>query len=134
MAKAQRITAFSMSLQDRPGALFELMRTFKEKKVNLAGVWGYTMSPGQAEVLIVGKDAEKVRAVLKSSGASFMERAGFYAKGADKIGALLGSLEALSNAGVNLDAANAIAVGGKFGCYLWVKEEDVQRTEAALAK
>lgn len=132
MAKAQRITAFTMSLEDRPGALLDLMKLFKEKKVNLAGIWGYTMGSGQAEALIVGKDAEKVRNVLQSSGASFRQRTGFYSKGADKVGALLETLQALSTAGVNIDASNAIAVGGKYGSYIWVKEEDVSRAEGAL--
>jgi hypothetical protein len=109
------------------------MKEFKQKKVNLTAVWGYTMGPGQAEVLIVGKDAEKVRAALKSSGSNFTERTGFYSKGADKPGALLDTLLAISHAGVNLDAANAIAVGGKYGSYFWIKEEDASRTEQALA-
>ena len=132
MAKAQRITAFTMSLEDKPGALLSIMKRFKEQKVNLAGVWGYTMGPGQAEVLIVGKDPEKVRAALRSSGASFTERTGFFSKGADKVGALLDSLQVISDAGINLDAANAIAVGGKYGSYFWVKEEDAARAERAL--
>ena len=36
MAKAQRITAFTMPLEDRPGALLNVMKTLKDKKVNLA--------------------------------------------------------------------------------------------------
>lgn len=132
MPKAQRVTAFTTSLEDRPGSLLELMKMFKEKKVNLAGLWGYTMGPGRAEALIVPKDAEKCRAALKNAGKSFTERTGFYVKGTDKVGALLDSLQAFSNGGVNLDAANAIAVGGKFGAYFWVKNENVSSAEKAL--
>ena len=92
------------------------------------------MGPGQAELMIVGKDAEKVRAALKGSGATLTERTGFYTKGPDKLGALLGTYESLADAGINLDAANALAVGGKYGSYIWVREEDAARAEAALAK
>lgn len=134
MAKVQRITAFTMSLEDKPGALLDLMKKFKERKVNLAGVWGYTMGSGQAEALIVGKDAEKVRTALTAMGKSFTERTGFFAKGDDKVGALLNVLQTFSDTGINLDAANAIGVGGKYGSYYWVKEEDAARAEQALGK
>ena len=134
MAKAQRITAFTMSLEDRPGSLLEVMTMLKEKNVNLLGTWGYSMGPGQAEVIFVGDDAEKLRAALSASGKTFTERSGFFSKGADKVGALLESLQAVSDAGLNLDAVNAISIGKEYGVFFWVKEEDADRTEEVLGK
>ncbi len=134
MAKAQRMTAFTVSLEDRPGSLFELMKMLKEMKVNLVGTWGYSMGPGQAEVIFVGKKPEKLRDALNAAGRAFTERSGFFAKGADKVGALLENLQAISNAGINLDAANAISVGGQYGVFYWVREEDAGRTEEVLGK
>jgi prephenate dehydratase len=132
MATIRRITAFVTSLDDRPGSLLELMTLLKETKVNLAGLWGYTMGPGQAEVLLVAKDDKKLHAALVKAGRQFTQRSAFLLKGTDRVGALLETLRTFAEAEINLEAANAIAIGGKFGAYFWMKEEEIARAERAL--
>jgi len=56
----------------------------------------------------------------------------FFLSGTDATGALVTSLDVIANAGVNIVATEAIAVGGKFGVVLWVSPEDLDKTAQAL--
>ncbi|MBF8294794.1 MAG: hypothetical protein HW389_1339, partial [Bacteroidetes bacterium] len=55
-----------------------------------------------------------------------------FLSGTDTAGALVTSLDAIANAGVNIVATEAIAVGGQFGAILWVSPEDLDKTAQAL--
>lgn len=132
MAKPQRVTYFKANLEDRPGQLLKIMQDLRAKNVNLAGVWGFATSPGSAQVYAVAKKPEKLRNTWKASGLFAEEQTAFFVKGADRTGALLKTLEALANAGVNIVAIDAIAVGGQFGSFIWVNAADVDRAAEVL--
>lgn len=132
MAKPQRTTYFKANLEDKPGALLAVLKELKSKNLGLAGLWGYSTSEGKAELYVVAKNPDKIRNAWKTSGLLAEEGSGFWLKGTDKTGALLGTLEAMANVGVNIIAIDAVAVGGKFGSFVWVKPEDVERATKAL--
>jgi prephenate dehydratase len=128
----QRVTFFKMNLEDKPGALLSVLKDLKGKNLGLVGLWGYSTSPGNAELNVVAKNADKVRAYWKATGKLVSEMTGFFLKGTDKTGALLKPLEALANAGVNLTGLDGMAVGGKYGSFVWVKAEDVEKAAKSL--
>ena len=132
MAKPQRIPYFMANLEDRPGELLKIMQDLKSKNINLAGVWGFATSPGRAQMYAVAKNPDKLRNAWKASGLLAEEGSGFFVKGPDRVGALLKTLEALANAGVNINAIDAVAVGGQFGSFIWVNPADVQRAAEVL--
>jgi hypothetical protein len=132
MAKVDRVTYFVLKVEDKPGALLKVMQDLKTKGIGLAGVWAVGAGEGMARVFAVPKTPEKLRAAWKASGQLSEEATGFFLKGADRTGALLKPLEALAAAGVNMDVANAIAVGGRFGCFIFVKAGDVEKAAEAL--
>ena len=129
---AQRVTFFKMNLEDKPGALLSVMKDLKGKNLGLVGLWGYSTSPGNAEMNVVAKNADKVRDYWKGSGKLASEMTGFFFKGTDKTGALLKPIEALANAGVNITGIDGMAVGGKYGSFVWVKAEDVEKAAKSL--
>ena len=132
MAKPQRVTCFKANLEDRPGALLAVLQGLKSKNIGLVGLWGYATEPGKADLWVVPKNPDKLRAAWSASGTLADERTAFLLKGADKTGALLKPLEALASAGVNMSAADGIAVSGNFGSLVWVGPADVEKAAQAL--
>jgi hypothetical protein len=132
MAKVKRITYFMADLDDKPGSLLRIMQDLKAKNIGLAGLWGFGTREGKAKLYIVPQDADELRNVWKAVGLLSGEGMGFFITGEDRAGALNESLEALSNAGVNIDAIDAVAVGPQFGSFIWVDASVVEKAASAL--
>ncbi len=132
MSKAERRTCFLTQLEDKPGALLKIMKELQKKDAALTGLWGFSTGDGKGQLYSVGKDTDLVRSALKAAGSTAEEQTAFYVEGEDRTGALVAVLEALAGKGINIEAIDAVAVGGKFGSYVWVKEEDVEKAAKAL--
>jgi len=132
MAKPQRVTFFKTSLEDKPGTMLATAQRLKSRNLNLSALWGYSTRDGRSDLFVIPKNAEKLRAAWQADGMSIEEGTAFFVKGTDKVGALVKTLEALSQAGVNIIAMNAVAVSGNFGSMLWVAPGDVEKAAAAL--
>ena len=133
MAKAQRVTYFKVNLETRPGSLLAIARDLKAKNVGLIGLRGQDIQAGHAEAYLIARNPDKFRNACKSSGMDFEEGTGFFVKGADKTGALIKTLEALGNAGVNIVVSDAMAVSGNYGFFIQVAPADVEKTATALS-
>jgi len=132
MAKPQRVVYFKLSIEDKPGALLSITKDLKSKNLGLVGLLGYGAAPEHAADYVIPKNADKLRDAWKASGIAFEEGTGFFLKGADKTGALVKSLEAIAQAGINIVGISAIAVKGQYGSFLWVAQSDVEKTAQAL--
>ena len=132
MGKPVRATYFKIRLEDRPGALLAVAKDLKSQNLGLVGLWGYATHSGEAELYLIAKNPDKVRNAWKPSGKIVEEGTGFLLKGTDKTGALIKSLETIANAGINIVAMNGIAVGGKYGSFVWVAPSDVEKCAQAL--
>jgi len=132
MAKPERMTFFKATIADTPGSFLAMAKELKAKNIGLLGCSGFDSRPGQAEVFVIPKKPEKLRNLWKASGMAFEEGTGFLVKGTDETGALITTLETLARVGINIRASNAVAVGGKYGALLWVAQQDVEKTAAAL--
>jgi len=132
MANAERVKYFLANVKDKPGALLKIMRDLKEKDIGLAGLWGFGTAAGKAQVYVVPKNPARLRYAWKTSGLLADEGWGFFVKGADRTGALLPTLEALANSGINIMAIDAISVAGKYGSFIWVDKKDVSKAEKAF--
>ena len=132
MAKPQRVTYFKANLEDKPGALLAVMQDLKSKNLGLTGLWGFATQPGQAQLYVIAKNPDKVRNAWKASGMLAEEGTGFFLKGTDKTGVLVKTLDAVASAGVNIVAIDGIAVGGRYGSFIWVAPADVEKAAQAL--
>lgn len=132
MAKVKRITYFMADLDDKPGSLLKIMQDLKTKNIGLAGLWGFGTREGKAMLYIVPQDADELRNVWKAVGLLSGEGTGFFITGEDRTGALSESLKALSNAGINIDAIDAVAVGPQYGSFIWVDASVVEKAASAL--
>lgn len=132
MAQAQRVEYVRAMLQDRPGALLEVMQQLKGKNVALKALWGFAKHDGTGEMYAIAKDNAKLRNVLNALGLQSEQGAAFFLKGVDKTGVLVKSLEALANNGINIKGIQAIALSGKYGALIWLNESDIEQGAKAL--
>jgi hypothetical protein len=132
MTKPQRVTYFKIDLQDRAGSLLGIAQDLKSRKIGLVGLGGQDVQEGRAEVYLIARDPEKLRKAWQTSGVKFEEGTGFFIRGADRTGVLVGTLETLAKAGVNIVMSEAMGVGGNYGFFLRVAPADVERTAQAL--
>jgi hypothetical protein len=132
MARAQRVAFLKCSLADVPGSLFSLAQQLKANNAGLLGLWGHAAQPGQAEVYLIPKNTTKVEEALRSSGVMYEEGTGFLLKGVDKTGALIGTLDLIAKAGVNIVSTSALAVGGNYAVFIRVAPGEVEKVALAL--
>ena len=131
MAQARKVTYFKTRLENKPGALLTLLKDLQEKKLGLVALKG--MAHGDSgEILVVAKNPEKLGETWKAAGILAEEGSAFFLSGPDETGALVGSLNALANAGTNIAALEAIAGGTSYGAILWVAPEDLDKTAQVL--
>jgi hypothetical protein len=131
MATVKRVPYFKAKVEDKPGALLALAKDLTAKKLGLLSLKGVGQGD-HAEILVVAKDSDKLRTAWTASGTLVEEGSVFFVSGVDKTGALLPSLDALSKAGVNVVATEAVAVGRSYGAIIWVDPADLDKTEKAL--
>lgn len=132
MAIVKRMTYFKTQIEDKPGALLAIANDLKEKNLDLIGLKGVShMQHG--DVLIIPKNPEKVRIAWNATGKLLEEGTLFFVTGVNKTGALAASLDTLAKNDVNIVALEAGAIGGRYGAFLWVSPQDVERTAHILA-
>lgn len=131
MAKPKRVTYFKARVENRPGALLALLNDLKAKNLGLVSLKGFGQAD-QGEVLVIPKNAEKLRAAWQAAGMLTEEGTAFLVTGTDKTGALVGTLDTIARAGINLVAIEAMAAAGNYGSLLWVDPMDLDRAAQAL--
>lgn len=124
MLKCAVMADFSVNLPDVPGELSRLTAMLRESSVNLVALWGYGPATGDARFYCVPEQAEQFRAFADSIGLQVHEGKTLYLSGADEGGALVQTLEKIGAAGINLQAIEAVAIRGEFGCFLWADEQN----------
>ncbi|UCD76220.1 MAG: hypothetical protein JSV91_04715 [Phycisphaerales bacterium] len=115
---------FSITLEDRPGALAALSLKMQEAGIELLGLWGYGGRAGTGKLYCVPKDARQFREFAQDEGLEVEEGLTIYLSGADRGGALVESLELIAQGGINVHAIQAISVHGEFGCFIWADAAD----------
>jgi hypothetical protein len=132
MAKVYKLTYFVANIEDEPGTLLKIMLGFRDKNINLSGLWGFGAKDGKGQLFVIAKDSEVLREAWKDAGLLAEEGTGFFVSGQDRTGALIESLECLVEAGINIHAIDAIALGAVFGSFIWVDASEVERAAIAL--
>jgi hypothetical protein len=132
MANPQRVTYFKTILEDKPGALLSVLKDLKAKNLGLIGLWAFGTQAGRGELFVIPENPEKLRNAWRASSILIEEGTGIFLKGTDKTGVLVKSLEAIAQAGVNITAINAVAVGGRYGSFVWVPQDDYQKVSQPL--
>jgi hypothetical protein len=129
MAKTKQ---FTISIQNRPGAVAEIARTLGNAKVNILSLLG-TAQGTTGRVELVVEDARRAKKALDEAKISYQETNAEEYELSNKPGALAECLDKLAAKGVNLNSICATAgKGGKKAVlvYTMAAAEDKSATAA----
>jgi hypothetical protein len=132
MATAKKIDLLTIKLDPKPGALAQVLGAFREAKVNVTASWAYQMGPGEAEAHFFTGDFDRAKQVLNKLGKTPKAESAFWVDDADQIGNYHSVLQKIAQAGINIEATDAFAIGGRFATVIFVGEKDVPKTAKTL--
>jgi len=130
----RKVSYFYVIVDDKPGEGLRLLTRLKDSGVNLIAFTAFPYGSGQSQLDFFPESAEQL---IKAAGEEGITLVGpknaFLIQGEDRSGALVEHHLKLSNAGINVHAANGVSDGsGGFGYVLWVKPEDYDKAAEAL--
>jgi len=130
----RRVDYFYATVEDKPGEGYRLLERLKERGVNLLAFTAFPAGEGQTQLDFFPESAEQMLEAAAEEGITLIgPKKAFLIQGEDKPGALVEHHLKLSNAGVNVHAANGVSsISGAFGYVMWVKPEDYEKAAQAL--
>jgi len=119
MAKTRQL---SVTVDHKPGAVAEIVRTLGNAKVNILALAAWVEGPSGTVTVIV-EDARRAKKALDSAGIAYQETPAEEVALANKPGALAQCLDKLATKGVNLSSIHATASkGGKKAVVVYTAE------------
>jgi hypothetical protein len=129
MAKTKQ---FTISVQNQPGTVLEIVRTLGNAKVNILSLLGTAQGTSGTVHLIV-EDPRRAKKALDDAKVTYQETEAEQFELPNKPGALAQSLAKLAAKGVNLNSIHATAAkGGKKAVVVYTAEVTA-KAEAATA-
>lgn len=128
----RRANFFLIPTEDRPGQLARFSKAMAEHEINLAAVWSFGTGRGNAEIVAIPEDPALFKRVAKAAGWLFREGTCFHLTGEDRAGALADTLDRIAQEGVNLQAVDAMGLGGRYSAYVWCDEKDLETLRRIL--
>ena len=126
-----KIKQFTISVDNRPGAVAEVAKTLGNAKVNILSLLGTAQGAGGTLHLLV-EDARRARKALDEARVSYQETAAEEYELANKPGALAEYLNKLAAKGVNLSSIHVTALkGGKKAVVVYTVEAEQKVATAA---
>ena len=127
-----KVTAFKVTVEDRPGTLQRVTADLREGGAILKALWAWTEEEGQATVMFVPQDAAQVTGCGCATCRSAQPVPVIWLEEADRPGALDDFLQPLAAAEINLQAVQAIATGGNYvAIFSFADEATLDRALAA---
>ena len=129
-----KVDRFSIEVPAKPGEGARVLGSLAAGKADLLAVWGYPLgSSGKVKIEVVPADTAVFKAAAKAAKIKVKkESAAFCVVGRNKVGALAEAIGKLGEKGITIHAAQAIAVGGKYGALVEVEAKDVRKAARAL--
>ena len=128
MAKTKQ---FTISVENRPGAVAEIARTLGNAKVNILALLATAQGTG-GSVQVIVEDTRRAKKALDEARLSYNETIAEEYELPNKPGALAQSLEKLAAKGVNLNSIYATASkGGRKAVVVYTSEAEVKAATAA---
>ena len=130
----RKVEYFYATVSDKPGEGRRLLEHLSEKGVNLVAFTAFPIGGDQAQLDFFPENPEQLQKAAADAGITIVgPKKAFLIQGEDRVGALHEHHLKLSNAGINVHAANGVCDGsGRFGYVLWVKPENYEAAARAL--
>jgi hypothetical protein len=130
----QRVEYYYVTVEDKRGEGYWVLEYFFQKGVNFLSFTAFPLGAGRSQLDFIPSDPETLVAAAKEAHIELIgPKRAFLLLGDDQPGGIIDIHRKLSNAEINVHAANGIATGdGKFGMILWVKPDDYELAAVAL--
>ncbi len=132
--RIRRVDYYYIQVPDKPGEGLRILGKLKEAGVSLLAFTAFPAEGGKAQIDLVAENGDALNRAAKSGGITLSARKqAFYVQGKDRAGAVADTFKKLSDAKVNVHAANAsVGPDGGFGFILWVKPQQFETAAKAL--
>ena len=129
-----KIEYFYATVSDKPGEGRRLMEHLSERGINLIAFTAFPICEGQSQLDFFPENPDQLQKAADDAGIKLNgPKKAFLIQGRDRIGALHEHHLKLSNAGINIHAANGVIDGGgRFGYVIWVKPEKYDKAAEIL--
>jgi hypothetical protein len=125
-------TVFKIGIEDRPGALSELLADISDSGANVMFMSALSVGSGRGEAFIIADEPDKVAEVAKSRGMTIDEYTGLLVKGADKVGVGAEVTRPLANEGINILLSSAMVSAGEYRLVIVVDPAYLEAAEKVL--
>jgi hypothetical protein len=125
---------FYATILEEAGAGYRLLPMLAELGVDLVAMAAVPLGPARTQLTLFPADSGRLRQAAQRANITLEgPHRALLVQGDDEMGALAEVYEVLSQAGVGVFAASAVGGGqGRYGCVLYVRDEDCDRAVAAL--
>lgn len=127
MAHWKQLTEFVVRLPHRAGELARLAAQLNAAQIEIISFFGPTEGRSADGFHIVPADANQFRDFAAKIGLGTWEEAVFYLSAEYSGGDLVGTLEAIARAGINIEFIEALLVDNRFGVLIWVDDGCVDK-------
>lgn len=130
----RQIEYYYAVVEDKPGKWSWFLNYLRDNSVNMVAFTAFPLGAGKSQLDFFPEDAERLRQAADTARVVLTgPKKAFLIQGEDRAGALLNCHLKLSEAGVNVHAANGTSGGeGRFGYVMWVKPEDYENAKRVL--
>ena len=126
-----KIKQFTITVENRPGAVAEIAKTLGNAKVNVLSLLG-TAQGTSGTIQLVAEDPRRAKKALDEAKISYQEAATEEYELPNKAGALAQCLEKLAAKGVNLSSIHATASkGGRKAVVVYTVDAEAKAAQAA---
>lgn len=130
---AEQQTVYKIDIEDRPGALQEVLASTAEAGANVVFMAAFSTGGGKGAAYVITDNPLAVKEIAVSRGMAVEEFAGFLLGGADRVGLGAEVTKMVADAGVNVVLSAATVAGGEFQLLIMVDPGDADATARALA-
>ena len=128
----KRITVHCTEVEDKPGALQELLAEAAAAKVDLMCFAAFSAGSGRGRVYLSAKKPQALAECVQNAGIETSAAAGFLISGDDKVGAAAEALKSLADANINGIAGAAMVCDRRYQMLLVVEAGDADAAARAL--
>ncbi len=119
---------------NKPGEAHKLLEFLSEKDVNLLAFTAFPITDNESQLDFFPADPKQLQEAAKDAEIPLVgPKKAFLLQGTDQVGELYNFHLKLSNAGINIHAANGVVDGtGRFGYVIWVSPDDYTEASKVL--
>ena len=134
LSSVKEVEYYYTIVADKPGKARKLLEFLSKRSVNLLALTVFPVGEGQSQIDLFPAEPEMLKKAAEDAEITLVgPKKAFLLQGEDRIGALYDFHLKLSNAGINIYAANGVVDGtGRFGYLIWVAPADFEEASKVL--